>query len=277
MRHWSRADARPTASRRRRWLPISLAAVLSVLVVAGITLALRPSGRTTVVEAADSSSTYGFDGAGPPNSSASAVPPGESVAPVAVSGPVPGDFAPDGDVRSGAVTDRGGRAAAPVPGASPPDRASESGAAGGRAAQGSAARSSGADGRSTAVAPPSPSLGSSDPRRKGPTAVSPTDGGESPGTTGSPIEIDFIDQFNGPSPADFLRGVDQRCIDSDLKPRCVDVSFVPDRRESGCRVLDQKPAVALTRVKVGSHLTFEVTCDDGTGDPGSDGQAGIPS
>jgi hypothetical protein len=55
------------------------------------------------------------------------------------------------------------------------------------------------------------------------------------------------------------------------------VSFVPDRRESGCRVLDQKPAVALTRVKVGSHLTFEVTCDDGTSDPGTDGQAGTPS
>jgi hypothetical protein len=74
-----------------------------------------------------------------------------------------------------------------------------------------------------------------------------------------------------------LTGLDQRCTDSDLKPRCVDVSFVPDRRESGCRVLDQKPAVALTRVKVGSHLTFEVTCDDGTGDPGTDGRAGTPS
>jgi hypothetical protein len=248
-----------------------------VLVVAGVSLALRPAERTAVVEAADSSSTYGFDDAGPPDSSASAVPRGESAAPVAVSGPVPGDFAPDGDVRSGAVADRGGRAAAPVPGASRPGRASESGAVGGPAAQGSAARSSGADARSTVVAPSGPSLGSSDPPREGPAAVAPTDAGEIPGTTGSPIEIDFIDQFNGPSPADFLTGLDQRCTDSDLKPRCVDVSFVPDRRESGCRVLDQKPAVALTRVKVGSHLTFEVTCDDGTGDPGTDGRAGTPS
>ena len=107
--------------------------------------------------------------------------------------------------------------------------------------------------------------------------MSPTDSGDVPGTTGSPIEIDFIDQFNGPSPADFLKGVDQRCTDNNLKPRCVDVSFVPDRRESGCKVLDQNPAVALTKVKVGSHLTFEVTCVDGTSDPDTDGQSGTPS
>jgi len=254
-------------SRTKQWIPISLAAAVSSLVVVGLALAVHPNERARVIEASDDNSVSSADAPGVTASGTFATTlPTETVPLAAVDAPIPGDTASDAGVGAGRTTVRAAHADAPAAVNAPsPNGASLGGAttAGGRQ-----------EAAPPVGTPPGPPHGPSRGHSQEPVApppVAPDEGSSSPGT---PIDIDFIDQFGGPSPQVFLDGLDQRCIDSGLKAGCVQVSFSPDppdRGDSRCRVKDQTPPVARTKVKVGSHLTFEVICDD-TSDSGGDPQ-----
>ncbi len=248
---------------------MSLAAVVSVLMVTGVALALRPAAQTSMLEVTDRGSASAAGGAG--SGAPAPARPGESVAPSAVAGPAAGDVSPDGEagaVEAGVAGSRGGRAGPAASGTVPGLVAAsgDGGATRGRQVPAAAPQAPVPNARSTAVAPPGPLTGASGHDGHDPGPAAPVGGEEGSGSPGTPIDIDFIEQFGGPPPDVFLAAVDERCVERGLRPGCVTVSLVPDRRDPSCKVVDSVPSVSGQKVKVGTHFTFEVRCNDGTND-----------